>query len=146
MRHKCDELHGVATDLASNDTLDQWLLRNVSTMHHICGTCKMRPEPNTLAVVDQYRRVPGLTSPRTNTNAVTVMLGERIADELRRGLSALVTHLSSHSPSSSMLKQGTGSHVLYSVCCAAGSWALQQVETLKAVKEAPPLPIDVPSP
>jgi len=30
-------------DLASNDALDQWLLRNVSTMHHICGTCKMEP-------------------------------------------------------------------------------------------------------
>lgn len=38
-------------DLASNDALDQWLLRNVSTMHHISGTCKMGPVSDALAVV-----------------------------------------------------------------------------------------------
>lgn len=43
MRHKCDGIRGVATDLASNDAMDRWLLRNVSTMHHISGTCKMGP-------------------------------------------------------------------------------------------------------
>jgi choline dehydrogenase len=85
-------------DLASNDTLDQWLLRNVSTMHHICGTCKMGPVSDTLAVVDQYGGVHGLAGlrvvdasilpdcPRANTNVVTMMLGERIADRLRQGL------------------------------------------------------------
>jgi choline dehydrogenase len=84
-------------DLASNDALDQWLLRNVSTMHHICGTCKMGPESDALAVVDQYSRVHGLAGlhvvdasilpdcPRANTNVVTMMLGERIADEIREG-------------------------------------------------------------
>ena len=64
MRHKCDGVHGVAADLASNDVLDQWLLRNVSTMHHICSTCKMGPESDALAVVDQYGRMHGLTGLR----------------------------------------------------------------------------------
>jgi len=80
-----------------NDALDQWLLHNVSTMHHICGTCKMGPVSDALAVVDQYGRVHGLAGlrvvdasilpdcPRANTNVVTMMLGERIADRLRHG-------------------------------------------------------------
>jgi choline dehydrogenase len=84
-------------DLASNDALDQWLLHNVSTMHHISGTCKMGPGSDALAVVDQYGRVHGLAGlrvvdasilpdcPRANTNVVTMMLGERIANEIRRG-------------------------------------------------------------
>jgi len=98
MRHKCDGVHGVATDLASNDTMDRWLLRNVPTMHHICGTCKMGPVSDALAVVDQYGRVHGLTGlrvvdasimpdcPRANTNVVTMLLGERIADGIHQGL------------------------------------------------------------
>jgi len=98
MRHKCDGVHGVATDLASNDALDQWLLRNVSTMHHISGTCKMRPGSDALAVVDQYGRVHGLTGlrvldasilpdcPRANTNVVTMMLSERNIDGIRQEL------------------------------------------------------------
>jgi len=84
-------------DLASNDALDQWLLRNASTMHHICGTCKMGPESNALAVVDQYGRVHGLAGlrmvhasilpdcPRANRNVVTMVLRERIADRIRQG-------------------------------------------------------------
>jgi choline dehydrogenase len=67
-------------------------------MHHICGTCKMGPVSNALEVVDQYGRVHGLTGlrvvdtsilpdcPRANTNVVTMMLGERIADRVRQGL------------------------------------------------------------
>ena len=58
----------------------------------------MGPESDTLAVVDQYGRVHGLTalrvvdasilpdSPRANTNVVTMMLGERMADEIRHGV------------------------------------------------------------
>ncbi len=61
MRHKCDGGHGVATDLAANDTLGQWLLHNVSTMHYIWGTCKIGPVCDMLAVVDQHGRMHGLT-------------------------------------------------------------------------------------
>jgi choline dehydrogenase-like flavoprotein len=67
-------------------------------MHHICGTCKMGPEADALAVVDQYGRVHGLTGlrvvdasilpdcPHANTHVVTMLLGERIADGMRQGL------------------------------------------------------------
>src|SRR5262249_17238849 len=47
-------------DLASDDALDAWLRRNVSTTQHISGTCKMGPASDPLAVVDQYCRVYGL--------------------------------------------------------------------------------------
>jgi len=84
-------------DLASDQALDDWLHRNIGTSHHICGTCKMGPASDPMAVVDQYGRVHGLQNLRiadasimpdcirANTNATTIMIGERIADFLRQG-------------------------------------------------------------
>ena len=84
-------------DLASNDTLDQWLRRNVTTTQHISGTCKMGPATDGMAVVDQYCRVYGLEGLRVvdvsvlpdciraNTNATTIMIAERVADWIREG-------------------------------------------------------------
>jgi choline dehydrogenase len=86
------------TDVASDAALDHWLRRNVITMHHISGTCKMGPASDAMAVVDQYGHVHGLTGlrvvdaailpdcPRANTNVVTMMLGERLADFMHQGL------------------------------------------------------------
>ena len=85
-------------DLQSDETLDQWLMRNVSTNHHISGTCKMGPASDPLAVVDQHGRVHGLAGLRVvdasimpdciraNTNLTTMVIGERVADFIRRGL------------------------------------------------------------
>lgn len=82
-------------DLASDDALDQWLNRNVTTAQHLGGTCKMGPESDPMAVVDQYCRVRGLeclrvadTSVmpqmvRANTNATAIMIGERVADWMK---------------------------------------------------------------
>ena len=79
-------------DLVSNETLDQWLLRNVSTTQHISGTCKMGPDSDPMAVLDQYCRVRGLEGLRVvdvsvlpdciraNTNATTIMIAERVTD------------------------------------------------------------------
>jgi len=73
------------------------MLRNVGTQHHSSGTCKMGPDSDPMAVVDQYGRVRGLENlrvadasimpdvVRANTNATTIMIGERIADWLREG-------------------------------------------------------------
>ena len=36
-------LNPTDADLASNDALDDWILRNGYTQHHIAGTCKMGP-------------------------------------------------------------------------------------------------------
>ena len=84
-------------DLESNDALDRWLRRNVTTTQHISGTCKMGPATDGMAVVDQYCRVYGLEGLRVvdvsvlpdciraNTNATTIMIAERVADWMREG-------------------------------------------------------------
>jgi choline dehydrogenase len=84
-------------DLASDAALDRWLLNNVSTAHHLAGTCKMGPATDPKAVVDQYARVHGLQGlrvvdasimpdvVRANTNATIIMMAERIADWIKEG-------------------------------------------------------------
>ena len=79
-------------DLASDESLDLWLLQNVGTQQHSSGTCKMGPASDPMAVVDQYCRVRGLQGLRVvdasvmpdviraNTNATTIMIAERVAD------------------------------------------------------------------
>ena len=84
-------------DLATDEALDEWLLREATTSHHISCTCKMGPDSDPMAVVDQYGRVRGLEALRiadasimpdcirANTNVTTMMIGERIADFIRPG-------------------------------------------------------------
>ncbi len=79
-------------DMASDDALDAWLVRNLGTARHISGTCKIGPSSDPMAVVDQYLRVHGLEGirvadasvmpqvPRANTNATAAMIGERAGD------------------------------------------------------------------
>ncbi|MBM3958937.1 MAG: mycofactocin system GMC family oxidoreductase MftG [SAR202 cluster bacterium] len=83
--------------LGSDDALDEWMLRQVSTMQHISSTCKLGPASDPLAVVDQYCRVHGIEGlrvadtsvmpdcVRANTNATTIMIGERVADFMKQG-------------------------------------------------------------
>jgi choline dehydrogenase-like flavoprotein len=92
-----DRVSPTDADLASDLALDAWLRRNIGTSHHICGTCKMGPASDPMAVVDQYGRVHGLDNLRiadasimpdcirANTNATTIMIGERVADFLKAG-------------------------------------------------------------
>ncbi|ETX00345.1 MAG: hypothetical protein ETSY2_39280 [Candidatus Entotheonella gemina] len=82
-------------DLASDQALDAWLLRNVRTAYHVSGTCKMGPASDPMAVVDQYGRVHGVDGLRVadasimpdviraNTNATCLMIGERVAALMR---------------------------------------------------------------
>ena len=83
-------------ELATDEALDAWLLRYVTTTQHISGTCKMGPASDPMAVVDQYGRVHGLEGLRVadasimpdviraNTNATTIMIAERVADFMRQ--------------------------------------------------------------
>jgi choline dehydrogenase len=85
------------TDLESDDALDAWLLRNVRTSHHISGTCKMGPDSDDMAVVDQFGKVRGVEGLRVadasimpdciraNTNVTAMVIGERIADFIKNG-------------------------------------------------------------
>jgi choline dehydrogenase len=85
-----------AADLASETALDAWLLRQVTTYSHISGTCKMGPETDPMAVVDQHGRVHGLEGlrivdasimpnlVRAPINPTVVMMGERMAALMRQ--------------------------------------------------------------
>jgi len=84
-------------ELASDRVLDAFLLKTLSTARHISGTCKMGPESDPMAVVDQHCRVYGVDGLRVvdasvmpnviraNTNATTIMIGERVADWIKQG-------------------------------------------------------------
>jgi len=84
-------------DLASDEALDAWMLRSVSTSYHISGTCKMGPASDLTAVVDQHCLVHGIQGlrvvdasimpdvVRANTAATTVMIAERVADFIKEG-------------------------------------------------------------
>ncbi len=83
--------------LASDDALDRWLQETVSIAGHTACTCRMGPEDDPMAVVDQFCRVYGVEGlrvvdasvmpdlVRANTNATAIMIGERAADLIRRG-------------------------------------------------------------
>ena len=82
-------------DLVSDDALDDWIMRSATTSHHISGTCKMGPSSDPMAVVDQRGGAYGLEGLRVadasimpdciraNTNATSIMIGERVADFIR---------------------------------------------------------------
>lgn len=84
-------------ELASDESLEDWMLRTVTTGHHISCTCKMGPSTDPMAVVDQFGKVHGLEGLRiadasimpdcirANTNVPTMMIGERIAEFLSEG-------------------------------------------------------------
>ena len=46
--------------LADDDAFDLWLRQTVGTARHVSGTCKMGPDSDPMAVVDQYCRVKGV--------------------------------------------------------------------------------------
>ena len=91
-----DILQPDADSLASDEALDDWIYQHVSTAFHSSGTCKMGPESDPMAVVDQYCRVRGVEnlrvvdlsiSPdvvRANTNATAIMIAERAAGWIGR--------------------------------------------------------------
>ncbi|HEU0168578.1 MAG TPA: GMC family oxidoreductase N-terminal domain-containing protein [Chloroflexota bacterium] len=75
----------------SDEALNEWMQRTLVTGHHASCTCRMGPESDPRAVVDQEGRVRGLEAlrvvdasimpdcPRANTNATTIMLAEKIS-------------------------------------------------------------------
>ena len=76
-----------------------WIRAKAETIYHPVGTCKMGPENDPMAVVDNQCRVRGLQGLRVvdasvmptlvggNTNAPTIMIAERVA-AFKMGLSA----------------------------------------------------------
>ena len=86
-----DPVSPSVAEIASDDALDDWLLRNVFTTFHTSGSCRMGPADDPMAVVDQYCRVHSVANlrvvdlsicpnvVRANTNATAIMIAERAA-------------------------------------------------------------------
>jgi 5-(hydroxymethyl)furfural/furfural oxidase len=83
--------------LADDDALDAWMRSVVSDTQHPVGTCRMGAADDPRSVVDPDCRVLGLEGlrvidasimpevPRANTHLTCVMIGEVMAERLRRG-------------------------------------------------------------
>jgi choline dehydrogenase len=85
--HPTDEM------LASNDSLDLWIRKTVGTARHVSGTCKMGPDSDPMAVVNQCCKVKGIQAlwvvdasimpriPRSGgAHATVIMIAERVVD------------------------------------------------------------------
>ena len=78
--------------LGSDDSLDLWIKQVVGTARHVSGTCRIGPDSDPVAVVDQHCKVKNIEGlwiadssvmpqvPRSNTNATAIMIGERVAE------------------------------------------------------------------
>jgi len=90
-KREIDPGESVQTD----DEVDAWVRENVETAYHPTCTCKIGADEDPMAVVDPYCRVRGIESlrivdssifpsvPNGNTNAPTIMVGEKAADIIR---------------------------------------------------------------
>jgi len=79
-------------EVTSDKAIDEWVRENVESAYHPCGTCRMGPENDPMAVVDSQCRVIGIdalrvvdasvfpTIPNGNINAPTIMAAEKAAD------------------------------------------------------------------
>ncbi|UKA55230.1 GMC family oxidoreductase N-terminal domain-containing protein [Arthrobacter sp. FW305-BF8] len=84
--------------LQSDELLDAWVRAHLGTALHLCGTAKFGSPEDPATVVDPYGRVHGVkglriadtsilpTAPRRGPAATAVLIGERIADFMRRQL------------------------------------------------------------
>jgi choline dehydrogenase-like flavoprotein len=86
-------IHPGDDTLADDDSLDLRIRQTVGSARHVSGTCKMGPDTDPMAVVDQYCRVKGVEGlwvadasvmpriPRSGgSHATVIMIGERVAD------------------------------------------------------------------
>ncbi|WP_329348173.1 mycofactocin system GMC family oxidoreductase MftG [Streptomyces sp. NBC_01261] len=84
--------------LADDRMLDRWVETHLGTSHHTCGTVPMGPADDQGAAVDHYGRVHGVvglrvadtsilpTPPLRGPAATAVLVGELVADAMRRDL------------------------------------------------------------
>jgi choline dehydrogenase len=91
-------IHPANDILESDDALDLWVRQTVGSARHVSGTCRMGPDGDPMAVVDQHCRVRGVQGlwvvdasvmpriPRSGgAHATVIMIGERVADWVATG-------------------------------------------------------------
>src|SRR5215471_12662662 len=91
-------IHPASDILANDDALDLWIRQTVGTARHVSGTCKMGPDTDPSAIVDQYCRVKGIESlwvadasvmpriPRSGgAHATVIMIGAGVVDWVAAG-------------------------------------------------------------
>jgi choline dehydrogenase-like flavoprotein len=84
--------------LASEEALNLWLRKSVGTARHVSGTCRMGPDSDPMAVVDQNCRVKGVQNlwvvdasimprvPRSGgAHATVLMIAERAVGWIAEG-------------------------------------------------------------
>ena len=83
--------------MGSEEALQRYVRATVTTQFHPCGTARMGPADDPMAVIDQYcrvRAIPNLrvadasimpTIPRANINLSCIMIGEYVADWMQDG-------------------------------------------------------------
>ena len=84
--------------LADDAKLDRWIREIVGTARHVSGTCRMGPDSDPTAVVDQNCRVKGIDGlwvadasimpriPRSGgAHATVIMIGERVVEWIAAG-------------------------------------------------------------
>ena len=84
--------------LADDDAFSIWIRQTVGTARHVSGTCKMGPDSDPMAVVDQHCRVRGVQGlwvadasvapkiPRSGgMHPTALMIGERVVDWVAAG-------------------------------------------------------------
>ena len=88
---------GAGIDVDDDDSIDQWIRDTGETLYHPVGTCTMGSDP--MAVTDEQGRVHKVSGLRVvdaslmptliggNTNAPTIMIAEKIADQMNGALS-----------------------------------------------------------
>jgi choline dehydrogenase-like flavoprotein len=90
---RCKMLYPV--NINDPKAMEQDIRNRADTQYHPVGTCKMGPDSDPMAVVDARLRVKGIAALRVvdasimptliggNTNAPTIMIGEKAADLIR---------------------------------------------------------------
>ena len=84
--------------LSDDDALDLWIRQTVGTARHVSGTCRMGPDSDPMAVVDQYCQVKGVQKlwvadasvvpriPRSGgLHPTALMIGERVVEWIAAG-------------------------------------------------------------
>jgi choline dehydrogenase len=90
-----ERLTPLDSDLQFDKSLDSWLMKEVTTGHHISCTNKMGPKSDPNSVVDQTGKVHGIKNlrvvdasimpecVRANINVTVMTMAERISDFIK---------------------------------------------------------------